>query len=261
MAAGFTEEFVDVGGSRVHLIKGGTGEPLLVLHGGGGSEGWLRYAQGLADRFTVYMPSHPGYGQSERPDWLESIPDLACFYTWFMEQQGLDGVRVIGHSMGGWLAAEIAVACRHAFSKILLVDPVGIKPQHSDIVDVFIINPAQVLELAFHDPSQAPEYQEVYGKNATPEEQETAERNREMTVRLCWKPYMYDPRLPQLLSRVNVPARIVWGRQDKLVPLECGHLYQNAIPGSDLVIIDECGHVPQMEKPNEFLNAALEFLN
>ena len=187
------------------------------------------------------------------------MADLACFYTWFMEQQGLDGTRAIGHSMGGWLAAEIAVACRHAFSKLMLVDAAGIKPNAGEIVDIFIISPAQILEQLFHDPKQAPEYEELYGQEPTPEEQETAERNREMAVRLTWKPYMFDPRLPDLLARVNVPTRIVWGRQDQIVPLECGQLYQKAIPGSDLVVMDDCGHVPQIEKPDEFIKLALDF--
>jgi len=260
MAAGYTQEFVNVGGTKIHLLKGGAGDPLLVLHGAGGHQGWLRYVQGLAERFTVYLPSHPGYGRSERPDWLETISDLACFYTWFMEEQGLDRIRAIGHSMGGWLAAEIAVSCHHAFSKLLLVDPVGIKPQKGEITDVFIISPAQVLELLFHDAAQAPEYAQVYGREPTPEEREIAESNREMAVRLCWKPYMHDPRLASLLGRLHIPTRVIWGRQDRLVPLECGRLYNKAIPGSDLVVIDRCGHVPQIEKPEEFLRVALDFL-
>ncbi len=260
MVATFTEEFVDVGGSKVHLLKGGSGEPLLFLHGAEGSPGWTRFAQALSDRYTLYIPSHPGYGQSDRPNWLESMADLACFYTWFIEEQGLDGTRAIGHSMGGWLAAEIAVSCRHAFSKLMLVDAAGIKPNAGEIVDIFIISPAQILEQLFHDPKQAPEYEELYGQELTPEEQEIAERNREMAVRLCWKPYMFDPRLPDLLARVNVPTRIVWGRQDQIVPLECGQLYQKAIPGSDLVVMDDCGHVPQIEKPDEFARLALDFL-
>jgi pimeloyl-ACP methyl ester carboxylesterase len=87
-----------------------------------------------------------------------------------------------------------------------------------------------------------------------------AESNREMAVRLCWKPYMYDPRLPSLLQRVKIPTRMVWGRNDKIVPLECGELYKKAINGSDLVVIDNCGHSPQVEKPDEFMKAALDFL-
>ena len=260
MVAEYTEEFVKVGGSRVHLLKGGSGEPLLVLHGAGGNDGWLRYAQALAERYTVYMPSHPGYGKSERPEWLETIPDLACFYTWFMEEQGLEGARAIGFSMGGWLAAEMAVSCGHSFSKLMLVGSAGIKPHKGEILDIFIINPAQVLEQLFHDPSQAPEYAQIFGREPTPEERETAESDREMAVRLCWKPYMHDPRLPGLLARVNIPTRIVWGREDRLVPVECAGLYRQAIPGSDLVVIDNCGHFPQIEKTEEFLKAALEFM-
>ena len=260
MAAGFSEEFVNVGSTKLHMLKGGSGEPLVLLHGAGGNSGWLRYVRELADQFTVYLPSHPGYGQSERPEWLESIHDLASFYTWFFETQGLEGARAVGFSMGGWLAAEMAVTCSHVFSKLMLVDPVGIKPQQGEITDIFIISPAQIIELLFHDPNQAPEYEEIYGQTPSPEQVETAESNREMAVRLCWKPYMYDPRLPGLLSRVNIPTRIVWGQEDRLVPLECAGLYQKAIPGSDLVVIENCGHVPQVEKPEEFVRVALEFL-
>lgn len=260
MVSDFAEEIIDVGGSKVQLLKGGSGDPLLILHGAGGSRGWLRYTQALSERFTVYLPSHPGFGTSERPDWMESVQDLACFYTWFQEQQGLENVRAIGFSMGGWLAAEMAVMCHHAFRKLMLVDAVGIKPQQGEIADIFIISPAQVAELGYHDAKQIPEYDQIFPKSPTPEEVEQAEVNREMAVRVCWKPYMHDPRLPALLARTHVPTRIVWGREDRIVPLECGELYQKAIPGSELVVIDNCGHSPQIEKPDEFVKTALEFL-
>ena len=260
MAVDFTEETVSVGGSDLQLFKGGSGDPLLVLHGAGGNRGPLRYARALAEHYTVYLPSHPGFGKSGRPDWIESVRDLASFYTWFQEEQGLEGVRCIGFSMGGWMAAEMAAASRHAFSRMMLVGAAGIKPLDGEIADIFIITPAQVAELSFHDPSQAPEYDEIYGGTPTPEQAALAERDREMAVRVCWKPYMHDPRLPLLLGRVDIPTRILWGRQDKLVPLECGEQYQQAIRGSDLVVIDDCGHSPQVEKPQEFTAAALEFL-
>ncbi|NQW22337.1 MAG: alpha/beta hydrolase [SAR202 cluster bacterium] len=256
----FTEEIVDVGGTKVHTLKGGSGEPLLLLHGAGGNNGWLRFADALAEKYTVYYPSHPGYEKSERPDWLETIPDMACFYTWYLETLGLEDVRAIGFSMGGWIAAEIAAMCNHAFSKMMLVGAVGVQPKQGEIADLFIISPAQVLDLMFHDPSQAPEYQAIYGKEMTPEDVMTAEGNREMAVRLCWKPYMYDRRLPSLLARVNIPARMVWGKNDKIVPVECGEIYNKSIKGSDLVVVDNCGHSPQVEKPEEFIKTALDFL-
>ena len=116
MVTEFTEEFVDVGGTKVHTLKGGTGEPLLILHGASGNTGWLRYVQALSEKFTVIYPSHPGFGKTPRPDWLESVPDLAAFYTWYLETLGLERVRTIGFSLGGWLAAEIAATCNHAFT-------------------------------------------------------------------------------------------------------------------------------------------------
>ena len=260
MAEEFTEQVVEVGGSKVHMLTGGSGDPLVIFHGAGGNAGWLRYAQALADHYTVYIPSHPGYHQSERPEWLESITDMASFYSWFMEEQELEGARAIGFSMGGWIAAEIAASTSRPFSKLMLVGSVGIQPKEGEITDIFIISPAQVNELLFHDPSQAPEYDQLYGETPTREQADIAEDNREMAVRLCWKPYMYNPRLSGVLARVKFPTRIVWGREDRLVPVECAELFHQAIPGSDVVIIDGCGHSPQVEKPDEFVKVALEFL-
>ena len=257
----FNELFVNVGPNKLQLLKGGTGDPLLILHGATGNKGWLQYVQALSEHFTVYLPSHPGFGTSDRPNWISSIPDIAAFYTWFLEQQGLEHILGIGFSMGGWIAAEMAVTCHHAFSKLILVDAVGIKPTQGEIADIFIITPEQTVDLIFHDPQQSPEYDQIYGQSPSTDQREIADRNLEMAVKVCWKPYMHDPRLPALLERVKIPTRVVWGRQDKIVPLECGELYSKAIKGSELVIIDNCGHSPQIEKPAEFTKIALEFLS
>ena len=258
--ANFTEETVSVAGSKLQVYKGGAGEPLLVLHGAGGNAGPRRYAQALAEKFTVYLPSHPGYGKSERPGWVETMPDLACFYTWYQEQEGLEQVRVIGFSMGGWLAAEMMTMTGHAFRKAMLVGAAGIKPQQGEITDIFIISPQQVRDLVYHDPAQVPEWAELFGSAPTPEQAETAERDREMAIRLTWRPYMHNPRLPAKLGRVSIPTHIVWGAQDNLVPVECAGLYQQAIAGAEVTVIPNCGHSPQIEKPDEFARTALAFL-
>ena len=261
MTTGWKEEFVEVGGTKVQMLKGGSGDPLLVLHGAGGNPRWLQYQNALAQQFQVYVPSHPGFGTSDRPEWLETMADMACFYGWMLEEMGLVGIPVLGSSMGGWLAAEIAVNCPHFFSKLVLVGAAGIKPIEGEITDIFIMSPQQVTERMFFDPKQAPEYEELYVREPTPEEQEIATRNREMSVRLCWKPYMHDPRLPALLARVKIPSLIVWGRQDGLVPLNCGELYHKALRGSTLKVIENCGHSPQVERPEEFVQIAQEFLS
>ena len=256
----FKEEMVDVGGTKVHTMKGGSGEPLLLLHGAGGNNGWLKSIDALAEKYTVYYPSHPGYGKSERPEWLETIPDMAAFYTWYLETLGLEGIRAVGFSMGGWLAAEMAALSRHSFSRLILVDAVGIKPKQGEIKDIFIIPPEEVAELSFYDANQIPEYDKIYNSSPTPEDRNLSERDREMAVRICWKPYMHSPRLPHILGRVSIPTAIIWGREDQLVPLECGELYQQVIPESTLTIINNCGHSPQIEKPDEFVETALSFL-
>ena len=153
----------------------------------------------------------PGSNESERPEWMETMHDMACFYNWFVESQDIQGCRAMGFSMGGWLASEMVAAAGPVFSKLMLVSSVGIRPNEGEIADVFIITPAQVIDLLFHDPSQAPEYDQVFGHAPTPEQVAVLERNREMSVRICWKPYMHDLSLAHRLARVNIPTRIVLG--------------------------------------------------
>ena len=260
MASEPTKEQVTVGGAKIDYLKGGSGDPLLVLHGAGGNLGWLDYNRALAERYTVYAPSHPGYDESERPEWLETIPDMACFYLWFLQRMGLEKVRLMGVSMGGWIAAEMAIMCPQALERLVLVDAAGIKPTEGEIVDIFLISPEEVNELLFHDPKQSPEWEQLLGREQSPEERLVAEVNRETAVRLCWKPYMHDPRLAGLLGRVNVPSLVVWGREDAIVPVKCGEQYHEALPNSTLKVLEECGHWPHVEKRDEFIQSVTEFL-
>ena len=260
MAANFNEEFVQIGNTKLHMLKGGSGDPLLLLHGAGGNRGCLSYVRALSEQYTVYLPTHPGFGLSDRPEWIQNIHDLACFYTWFQEELDIERIRCIGFSMGGWLAAEMAAISRHSFSRLMLVDAVGIKPKKGEIKDIFIITPEELAGLSFYDTSQTPEYDAIYNSSPTPEDRNLTERDREMAVRICWKPYMHSPRLPHMLGRVSIPTAIIWGKEDQLVPLECGELNQRVTSRSTLTIIENCGHSPQIEKPDEFVDTALRFL-
>jgi pimeloyl-ACP methyl ester carboxylesterase len=260
MAEAYTDEVVEVAETKLRLLRGGQGEPLLILHGAGGNRGWLQYLQTLAQHFQVYVPDHPGFGKSDQPEWIASVPDLACFYLWALEDLGLSRVRVMGFSLGGWLAAEMAVMCPHLVERLVLVGAAGIKPTHGEITDIFLLSPAEMTAKMFYDSKQAPEYEQLYGQPPTPEEQDLLTRNREMAARITWKPYMHDPRLPSLLRRLRMPTLIVWGRQDALVPVNCGELFQQNIQASRLVIMEHCGHVPQLERPQEFVNIVSEFL-
>jgi pimeloyl-ACP methyl ester carboxylesterase len=254
------EEFIEVAGAKIHLLKGGQGKPLVVLHSVEGNLGWRSYLHHLAQGWTVYVPTLPGFGRSQRPPWLETFSDLAHFSLWLLQELGLQKVSLLGHFMGGWLAAEMAVRCPQILDRLVLVDAAGIQPQRGEITDVFLHGQDGMKKFAYFDVQQVPEYQELFGRKPSPEEREVQTQNQETAVRYCWKPYMYNRSLPWLLPRVRVPTLIVWGREDRVVPLECGELYRQAIPGSRLEVIDQCGHYPQLEKTEQFTDLARDFL-
>jgi pimeloyl-ACP methyl ester carboxylesterase len=257
----YTEQFRDMAGTRLRVLHGGSGEPLLVLHGAGGNPGWLAYHRELAKHFSVYAPSHPGYDQSGRLEWISTINDMAHFYRQFIEDSGLAPVHLLGSSMGGWLAAEVAAMCPPYVRSLVLVDAAGIKPEVGSIAEILMVSQETTKNLRFFDPAQVPDYDTVVNRRLTPEEEAAQWRNREMTSRLCWKPYFHNPKLPAYLRGVKVPTLIVWGRQDTIIPLNCGELYQRALVHSTLHVIDRCGHSPALEKPQEFLKTVLAFLS
>ena len=258
----FTEELIEAAGIQVQLRKGGRGEPLLVLPGELGVPGWLSVHQVLAGHITVYVPSLPGFGQSSRPDWIVSVRDMAAWVTWFVRDLGLtQPLNVIGFSMGGWIAAEIATMNASIFKKMVLVSPAGLKPEQGLTWDYFVNSGKEAFEQAFHDREQSPEYARYYAKEWTPEEEEQVEINREMAARLLWKPYMKSHTLAAPLGGVDTETLVVWGREDGIIPLNTCRLFQKAIKGAKAQVLDHCGHMPEMEKPEEFVKVVLDFLN
>jgi pimeloyl-ACP methyl ester carboxylesterase len=262
VAGTFTEEFVEAADVRVQLRRGGQGAPLLVLHSELGVPGWLQAYDALAEHFTVYVPSLPGFGRSARPDWIISVRDLAAWVAWFVRERQLpQPMHVIGCSMGAWVAAEIATVNAAIFNKMVLVAPAGLKPENGEIWDYFANSPKGAFTQAFYNPVQAPEYEQYYGKMWTPEEEEEIEINREMAARLLWKPYMRSHTLRALLRGIATPTLLVWGREDAIIPFNTCQLYQRAIKGAIARVLDQCGHMPEMEKPAEFVNVVLDFLS
>jgi len=260
-AGSYTETFVGVADVRLQLRQGGTGEPLLVLHGELGVPGWLQAYALLAEHYTVYVPSLPGFGQSARPDWILSVRDLAAWVSWFVRDLQLPRpLNVIGCSAGGWIAAEIATVNAALFQKMVLVGAAGLKPEVGEVWDYFVHAPQEAFTQAFYDPESAKEYIKYYEKTWTPEAELQVESNREMASRLLWKPYMRSHTLAGLLRGIATPTLLVWGREDAIVPLNVSTLYQKAIPGATVQVIDRCGHMPEMEKPNEFAQVVLDFL-
>jgi pimeloyl-ACP methyl ester carboxylesterase len=254
------EQTISVNGIDVHAWTGGQGAPLLVLHGAGGNRGWTRWVEHVAQRFTVWAPTHPGFGRSGDAQWMESIDDLARFYLWFIDAAGLSRPHVLGHSIGGWIAAELATMSPGSIDRLVLVAPAGLKPETGEILDVFYYPPAELRALTVHDPATIPEWDALFGRPPTAAELETAVRNQEMTARLTWKPYMHNPRLDRFLPRVTNPALIVWGREDRVVPLACGEQYRRLLGNATLSVLDNCGHLPPIEQPDAFARLVIDFL-
>jgi pimeloyl-ACP methyl ester carboxylesterase len=259
--AAFAEQFLDAAGLRIQLRRGGAGAPLLILHGELGVPGWLRAYAELAQHFTVYVPSLPGFGQSARPDWIVSVRDLAAWVTWFVRDLGLSQpLSVIGFSLGGWVAAEIATLNASLFTKMVLVGAAGLQPEEGHIWDYFMHSSREAFAQAFFDPAQAPEYARYYGEALTPDDETQVERNREMAARLVWKPYMRSHTLPALLQGIATPTLVVWGREDAIIPLNVCQRYARSIPGATAKVLDRCGHMPEMERPDSFVQLVLDFL-
>lgn len=255
-----TRRSVTVSNTEVELFSGGSGPALLFLHGAGGNSGWQDYHEELSKKYTVYVPSQPGFNGTPRPDWVYTINDVCHFNLEMAQKLGLDQYILMGSSMGGWIAAEMAAMCSHNLKALVLVDAAGIKPEKGEIAEIFMVSSQTRLKQRFYDPSQVSSYDQ-YTRELTPEEQVVEHSNREMASRLCWRPYLHNLSLPYYLAKVPTPTLLVWGRQDAIIPVECGELYHQALPNATLKVIDNCGHSPAIEKPQEFLSTVTEFLS
>ena len=254
-------QLIEAAGITVELRRGGSGTPLLVIHSELGVPGWLESFAQLAEHYDVIVPSLPGYGRSARPDRVMDAHDLAAWVTWFARDVDLrTPVNVIGCSLGGWVAAEIATVAPQFFNKMVLVGAMGIKPERGEIFDYFLESGLTGLRRSFHRPEQSSEFMRHWGKERTPDEDDLVEQHREMTCRIAWKPYMHSLTLRHLLPGVRTPTLLVWGREDAITPIDSGEIYQRAIPRSRLVVMENCGHMPEMEKPAEFARLVENFL-
>ena len=254
----FREEFLTIRGTKMQLLTGGSGEPLLYLHSAGGEMVWLPFFELLSQHFTVYLPAHPGFSQSEGLDKIDTIEDLVFHYTDVMDHLGLTQPYVAGLSLGGWLAAELATRYSHRIRKLALINAVGLRVPGSPIADIFAATPEETRHLVFHDPQS--ELAKMFVPDVpSPEVLENTLKAREATARVGWNPLLCNPRLRERLYRITVPTLIIWGESDRLVPVAHGQAYHEGIAGSQLVILEKCGHAPPFEKPEETAKLLCEF--
>jgi pimeloyl-ACP methyl ester carboxylesterase len=252
----FEEFCLTVKGCRTHFMRGGSGEPLLFLHGASGAGEWLPFMETLSERYDVIVPEHPGFGASDTPDWLDNIGDVAFFYLDVIDELGLDKVHLAGGSLGGWIAAELATRSCEKIKSLTLIAPAGIHVKGVAKGDMFMWSPEELMSNLFYDQSIPAS---MTGP-ANDEELLVVLKNRLMTAKLGWHPRMYNPDLRKWLHRVRVPTLIIWGAEDKLIPVAYGSAYRELIPGSRLEVIAECGHLPQVEKAGQFTQTMTDFI-
>jgi pimeloyl-ACP methyl ester carboxylesterase len=243
----FSDTFVEVDGCKTHLRRGGAGDPLLFLHGASGAPVVMPFMEKLAQRFDVLVPEHPGWGRSDEPEWLENIHDVAYFYLDFLKHLDLEKAVVVGSSMGGWIAMEMAVRDTSRIKSLVLVSPAGIAAPGVLPADIFLLSPEELVKSLFFDEKLA------QARLAQPEDVDISLKNRHTTARLAWEPRLHDPHLGKWLHRIDVPVKIVWGRQDRILPVGFVDEYKRLLPRADIHILEKCGHLPHAEKADEFV--------
>jgi pimeloyl-ACP methyl ester carboxylesterase len=244
----FSDTYVEVDGCRTHLRRGGTGEPLLFLHGASGAPAIMPFMEKLAQRFDVLVPEHPGWGKSDEPEWLENIHDVAYFYLDFLKGLGLSRVTIVGSSMGGWIAMEMAVRDTSRMKSLVLVSPAGIAAPGVLPADIFLMPPEELIKNLFVDEKL------VQARLSAPVDVDETLKNRHTTARLAWEPRLHDPFLPKWLHRIDVPVKIIWGQQDRILPVGFVAEYRRLLPAAEIKILENCGHLPHAEKVDEFVD-------
>jgi len=252
-----SETMLDVRGTRIRVLRGGSGPPLIFLHGASGHVGWLPFLEWLSQRFDVIAPEHPGFGASDDPPWLDRPSDLAYFYLDVIDALKLDRVHLMGTSLGGWIAAEVAVRDCHPLKSLTLTAPAGIHVKGLSKGDFFMWSPEQFVRNLTHDPAVA---DAMLAQPVTEAQQFTAMKNRLATAKLAWQPRLYNPHLAKWLHRISVPTLIMWGDHDQIIPPGYGPAFRDLIRGSRLDVFANCGHVPHIEQTDAWVEKITGFI-
>ncbi|MYT10427.1 MULTISPECIES: alpha/beta hydrolase [Streptomyces] len=229
------------------LSEAGAGRPALILHGGGGPATVAGLAQHLSGSAHTITPVHPGWDGTPRPAGLTGVGDLALVYLNLLRERRLSDVLVVGSSLGGWVAAEMALRdSAGSITGLVLIDAVGVRVETEPITDFFALDARGVAEHSWHDPERY--YLDPAGIPA----EELARRQANMATMhvLAGDPYMHNPALLSRLGQIQVPALLLWGESDRVVTPAYGAAYADAFGNGRLEVIPKAGHLPQIEQPD-----------
>ena len=252
-------QMLKLGDVELELHETGEGSPLLFLHSGQGFAPNDPYVAMLGKRHRLIAPSHPGFGYSSLPDWIDSIDDIAHIYLELLDRLELTRVKLVGCSIGGWIAADLATKAPQRIEKLALVGPEGVKTgdvRTLDIPDIFALSQEAMAKLRFHDPAKA----KIDLTQLSEEQMRIIARNNESLALLVWEPYMHNPKLNHRLHRLTMPVLFMRGASDGLISAAYLERYAKLVPGARIATIPEAGHLPHIEQPERFAAALAAFL-
>jgi len=241
-----TEHTIEVAGLALRYLKGGGGTPVVVLHHSTGNPGWIPFYERLAERASVYVPDMPGYGQSARAEWAREPRDLAILLLQALRRLELESPTLVGLGFGGFVAAEMATMCQERIGRLVLVGAPGHQPREGEILDQMMVDFHEYVTAGFRDEDG---FRKAFGDDARRTFKDLWDYSREMTARLTWKPYMFSRRLAPLLREVRIPALIIHGAEDAIVPVDVARQYAEALPNARLDVVPDGGHLMEYEDP------------
>lgn len=258
-----TSKEVVIFGQKIHYVEAGSGPTVILLHGlGGSSQVWQLNIAALAEKYHVVVPDQIGFGKSDKPLVNYRIRTYVDFLDQFCKQLRIERASLVGNSMGGWIAAAFTAAFPDRVDKLLLVDAAGYKPPKDlDTRTFYGLNPTTregmkvLVAKVFYNKlflTDAAIDQSIAVRLAAGDGY-TINSITESIIR-------GEDFLDDAVKTIKRPTLLIWGRQDGLVPLAEGEHFNRDIAGSKLVVFDQCGHMPQIEKPAEFNAAVLKFL-
>jgi pimeloyl-ACP methyl ester carboxylesterase len=246
-----------IGNVDVTFTERGIGQPVLLLHGGGGPFSVNGWADLLARTrpARVITPTHPGFGGTPRPDALTTVGGLGKVYAALLEKLGLDGVAVIGNSVGGWIAAELALAAPARTGSLVLVDAGGLEVAGHPPVDFFSLSPQELSRLSYHDPVKFG----IDPSKLTPQQKAGMAGN--WAALKTYGGDKVDASLRGRLSAIKASTLVLWGESDRMIHPDCGRAYAEAIPGAKFQLLPGAGHMPQIETPDLLADAVWPFIS
>jgi pimeloyl-ACP methyl ester carboxylesterase len=240
------------------LFRHGTGDPVLVLHAAGGAGMWNPYLERLSQHFDVIAPDHPGFGLSPELDGVDSIASLVEHYLSLLDNLELERVSVVGASLGGWLAAEIASTAPERIDRLVLMAPPGIFVPEAPPADLFTMKPDEIVRALFLDPAKA---EAMLATPLPPEAAAQAERDAASFAKYASEPFLHNPELPARLSRITAPTLVITPEVDLVIPPRHSEAYAAAIGGARLLVLPQCGHALYFEDPDLVADEVISFLS